>query len=94
MARCSTGYWGYTGNYTCNSWCPTGLYGYESTTERTCYAPLSLPGTAPMLFGDDNTGQFLAVCPQTPIITFGDRNRQLCVQVCQSFSSTAYYGDP
>lgn len=36
----------------------------------------------------------MAICPETPNITFGDRNRQLCVTVCQAFSSTDYYGDP
>ncbi len=94
VAKCSTGYWGYKGNFTCNPTCPPGLYGYESATERTCYAPLSLPSGAPMLFGDSVSGQFVAVCPTTPIITYGDRNRQLCVSVCQPFSSTVYYGDP
>ena len=91
---CSTGYWGYTGNYTCNPTCPSGLYGYASSSERTCYAPLNLPASAPMLFADSVSGQFVAICPTTPNISYGDRNRQTCVSVCQPFSSTVYYGDP
>ena len=47
-----------------------------------------------MLFGDSFSGEFVADCPNTPNITYGDRNRQLCVNVCLSVGATAYYGDP
>ena len=57
VTKCSSGYWGYTGNYSCNQACPngTGLFGYASATERTCYLPNNIPDN-PKLFGDSESG--------------------------------------
>jgi hypothetical protein len=110
VTKCSLGYWGFSnqtnsthtfiGNYTCNTVCPTDLYGYSSTTERTCYPPNGLPGTAPNpMFADIISDIFVLVCPETPLLYYGDSNRQFCVIQCQSFNLTAnmptlFYGDP
>jgi hypothetical protein len=52
-----------------------------------------------MMFADTISGIFVLVCPYTPLLYFGDRNRQYCVSQCQSFNltlniPTLFYGDP
>lgn len=49
-----------------------GEYGYESASERTCYAPGD-PAVPTALFGDPESGEFVAVCPEVPVVYFGDR---------------------
>jgi len=45
-------------------------------------------------YGDPETGKFVAVCPTTPTLYFGDRILNLCVETCDDHSGTSYYGDP
>jgi hypothetical protein len=94
VTKCSSGFWGFSnqanatdtfvGNYTCNAQCPPGLYGYQdapSYTVRTCYPPNGLP-VSTTLFADTVSGEFVAVCPTTPVLYYGDVNRQMCVPIC------------
>lgn len=91
-SKCSTGYWGNQANRSCITTCVTGEYGYETATERTCYLPANVPVAG--LYGDPVSKKFVPVCPTTPKLYFADTNLKLCVEVCQPFSSTEYYGDP
>ena len=49
-----------------------GEYGLDDGVQRTCYLPADLPGTD-VLFGDPESGEYVAECPIAPETYFGDR---------------------
>ena len=81
VEKWSPGYWGYTGNHTCNIECVAGEYGLEDADQRTCFTPANLPSSASSLFGDPVSGEYVAVCATAPQLYFGDKNLHECVTV-------------